>query len=120
MLNENIEVFVIHVSSSSLKSIHPNRKAQITSLITEKVIILDEYLDFANIFSEQQALVLLKQTKLNQHAIKLQNGKQLSYRLIYSLWLVELKILKIYIKINLLDRFIWPSKSPADASIFFI
>ena len=38
---------------------------------------------------------------------------------IYSLGLVELKILKTYIKINLINSFIRPSKSPAKASILF-
>ena len=59
------------MSYLSLKSIYLDRKAQIASLITIKVIIPDEYSGFTNAFLEYQALVLLKQTKLNQYAIKL-------------------------------------------------
>ena len=45
-LNENVEAFVVHVTSFSLylgptMSIHPARKAQIALLLTEKVTIPD-------------------------------------------------------------------------------
>lgn len=43
---------------------------------------------------------------MNKYAIKLDEGKQLFYGLIYSLELVKLKILKIYIKSHLKTRFI--------------
>ena len=49
---------------------------------------------------------LLEYIKINNYAIKLKKSKQLLFRLIYSLELVELKILKIYIKINLANGFI--------------
>ena len=56
---------------------------------------------------------------MNDYAIKLKEGKQLSFGSIYSLKLVELKILKTYIKNNLANSFIYPSKSLAKAFIFF-
>ena len=74
--------------------------------ITKKVKISIKYLNFPDIFSEKKALVLLKIANLNQYAIKLQKDQKLPYRLIYSLSLVEFDILKIYIKINLINRFI--------------
>ena len=52
---------------------------------------------------------LPKNIGINEHAIKLQEGKQPPYRPIYSLGLVELEILKTYIKIYLKTGFIWPS-----------
>ena len=58
-------------------------------------------------------------TKLNQQIIKLQKNQQSAYKLIYSLCLIELKIAKTYIKTNLVNGFIQPSKSPANALIFF-
>lgn len=82
-------------------------------------MILEKYFDFINIFSEKKALVLLEQTKLNKHNIKLENDKQLPYRPIYSLGLIKLKTLKIYIKTFLKTRFIQPSKSSADTLILF-
>ena len=56
---------------------------------------------------------------INKHTIKLQEGKQLPYRPIYSLKQMKLETLKTYIKINLKTGFIWPSKSPAGAFILF-
>ena len=56
---------------------------------------------------------------MNKHVIKLEEGKQPSFRPINSLGLVELKTLKIYIKINLANGFIRPFKSPAEAPILF-
>lgn len=49
----------------------------------------------------------------------LKNGKQLPYKLIYSLGPVELEILKTYIKIHLKTGFIQPSKFPIGVSILF-
>lgn len=46
-------------------------------------------------------------------------GKQLSYRLIYSMQLVELETLKMYIKTHLKTGFIQPFKSPAGELIPF-
>ena len=118
VLDENSETFVIHVTSLDL-GIHPDREAQIALLLTKEVKIPDEYFDFANIFSEEKALVLPECTELNKHAIDLEDGKQPPYELICSLSPVKLEILKTYIKTYLKIGFIRPSKSPAGAPIFF-
>lgn len=62
---------------------------------------------------------LSKNIGTNKHAIKLVESKQPPYRPIYSLSLVNLKILKIYIKTHLNTGFIYLSKSPTGVSIFF-
>ena len=62
---------------------------------------------------------LLEHNGINEHIIKLEKSKQPSFRLIYSLGLVELKTLKTYIETNLANGFIRRSKSPADTSILF-
>ena len=93
--------------------------AQIAFLLTKKVRILDEYLDLANVFLEEKALVLSERTKLNEHAINLEDSKQPSYGLIYSLGLMELEILKTYIKTHLKTEFIQTSKSFTNALILF-
>lgn len=49
---------------------------------------------------------LSKNTSINEHTIKLVEGKQPPYRPIYSLKLVELEILKTYIKTYLKIGFI--------------
>ena len=56
---------------------------------------------------------------MNNYVIELEKNKQLSFRLIYSLGLVELKILKMYIETNLANNFIQLFKSPVGAFIFF-
>ena len=60
---------------------------------------------------------LPKNTSINKHAIKLENGKQPPYGPIYSLKPVELETLNTYIEIYLKTGFIWPLKSPAGAPI---
>ena len=75
-------------------------------LITKKVKISTKYSNFSNFFLEKKALILSKGINLNQYAIELQYGQQLSDKLIYSLGLIKLKTLKIYIKINLANSFI--------------
>ena len=107
-LDENVEAFVVHVTSLSLNSmlIHPAREAQIASLIAEEVKIPTNYSDFLDVFSEKKALVLPEITDLNQHTIELQESQQPPYGPIYSLGLVELKTLKTYIETNLANGFI--------------
>ena len=58
-------------------------------------------------------------TGMNKHAIKVEEDKQPLFGPIYSLGPVELKTLKIYIKINLINSFIQPFKSSANAPILF-
>ena len=121
-MDENVEAFVVHVTSLSLNSmsIHPAKEAQIASLIAEEVTILTDYSDFLDIFSEERALVLPEITDLNQHAIELQKGQQPPYGPIYSLGPVKLETLKTYIETNLANGFTRPSKSPAGAPILFV
>ena len=62
---------------------------------------------------------LPENTGINEHAIKLEEGKQAPFGPIYSLGPVELKTLKTYIKTNLANGFIQPYKSPAGTPILF-
>ena len=78
-----------------------------------------EYCDYNNVFSAEYAAELLENTRINEYTIKLEKGKQPLFGPIYSLRLVELETLKIYIKINLTNGFIWPSKSLTGAPILF-
>ena len=56
---------------------------------------------------------------MNEHANKLEEGKQPPFGSIYSLGLVKLEILKTYLETNLANGFIRPFKSPAGVSIPF-
>ena len=89
-------------------------------LLAKKITVLAKYLDFADVFLEELANVLPEQTWVNEHAIKLEEDKQPPYEPIYSLCLVELKTLKIYIKTSLANGFIWASKLLASISILFL
>ena len=77
-------------------------------------------MDFANIFLEESANVLSKQSGVNKLDIKLEKSKQPPYEPIYSLGPVEFKIFKTYIKTNLGNSFIQASKSIAGAWILFV
>ena len=88
VLDENSEIFVIYVVFFNLApapEIHPNRTAQISSLFTKEVKILEEYSDFTDVFSEEKALLLPEWTEFNQYPIELEKSKKLPYGTIYSL-----------------------------------
>lgn len=65
------------------------------------------------------AAELPEYTEINDYTIKLVDDWQPSYGSIYNLGPVELETLKMYIKNNLVNGFIRPSKSLARAPIFF-
>ena len=44
-------------------------------LLAQKLTILAEYLDFAEVFSEESANILPKQIRVNEHVIELEKGK---------------------------------------------
>ena len=64
----------------------------------KKVIMPVKYLNFVNVILKELPNMLFKYAKMNEHVIKLVNHKQPLYRPIYSLRIVELKTLEIYIK----------------------
>ena len=78
-----------------------------------------EYSDYSNVFSVENAAELPKNTRINEHAMELEEDKQPLFGLIYNLRPIELEILKTYIKINLANGFIWLFKSLAGTLIFF-
>ena len=67
----------------------------------------------------ENAIELPENIGMNKHAIELEENKQLPFGPIYSLGPVELETLKTYIKTNLANGFIRPSKSPTGAPILF-
>ena len=81
--------------------------------------VFSKYINFADIFLLKLAVELLKYININNYAIKLINNSQLLYGLNYSLRLIELEILKAYIKNNLVNMFIRLFKFLAKTPIFF-
>ena len=78
-----------------------------------------EYSDYSDVFSAENAAELPENTGMNEHAIKLEEGKQPPFGPIYSLGSGELETLKTYIEINLANGFIRPFKSLVGAPILF-
>lgn len=91
-------------------------------MLADKTLIKvsSEYSNYANIFLLKAIIQLSEHTKINIHIINIEDSKQPTYELIYSLKLVELKTLTTYIEINLKSVLIWFSKSFTRASIFFV
>ena len=129
VLDVDSETFVVHVAiwEREKMPVHAKRQAQIQDGAQVGALLFDEaptkipveYSDYSNVFSVENAVEFPENIGMNKHAIKLEEGKQLLFRPIYSLGLVELETLKIYIETNLANGFIWPSKFPAGAPIFF-
>ena len=118
-LDLGYETFVVHVASLSSTLLN---RSQISGLIVEEapIKVLAKYSDFADVFSLDLASKLSEHTGINDHTIELvESCQQPLYGPIYSLGQVELETLKAYIKTNLTNRFIRPSKSPANAPILF-
>ncbi len=113
---------MIHVAALKAEtSIHLLWAAQIATLQWDKatIEIPAKYFDYTDIFSSDLAIKLPENTSMNKHAIKLIKRKQPPYGPIYTLSLVELEVLKIYIKTYLKTGFIQPFKSSTDAPILF-
>ncbi len=109
------------LSIDSGNKVHLSKKAQITNLKGDEshTKILSKYADFVDVFLPKLVVELPEYTRINNHILELVDDWQPPYDLIYDLGLVELEILKAYIKNNLANGFIRPSKSLTRAPIFF-
>ena len=131
MLDADRKTFNVHITIQKREEmiVNPGKKAQIKAQngAQVKAILFDkaptevsaEYFDYSNIFLAEIAAELPENTRMNEHTIELKEGKQLLFEPIYSLGPVELETLKTYIETNLANGFIWHSKSPVGALIFF-
>ena len=88
--------------------------------MSEKTKIPTKYFDFSNIFSSNSIIKLLEYNGINDYSINLLDIKQLYYGLTYSLELIGLEILKIYIKVNQTSSLIRLFKSLTNTTILFI
>ena len=129
-LDSEYIIYVVYVGSVSsnmspssfLLDVHSSWRPQISGLIVKETLtkVSAKYLNFTDIFFLDLMSELFEHTGINNHAIELVDScQQLPYRPIYSLKLVELAIVKTYIKTNLVNGFIRLSKSPAGAHILF-
>ena len=102
--------------------IYLKKQAQIGALLFDEVFIKVsvKYFNYSNVFLAKNILELSENFGMNKHIIKPEKDKQLSFRSIYSQEPVKLETLKTYIKTNLANGFIWPSKSLAGTLICLI
>ncbi len=91
----------------------------LAAILVEEPTILTEFEDLADVFSADEAQGLPVRGPQDL-AIKLQDGKQPSWGLIYNLSEKELAILREYLETNLERGWIRPSTSPAGALVFFV
>ena len=117
------KTFVVHVTIRERKKIPINaeKQARIGALIFNEAPteVQVEYSNYSDVFSAENIAELPENTEMNEHAIELEEGKQLLFGPIYSLGPIELQTLKTYIETNLANGFIRPFKSPAGAPILF-
>ena len=122
-LDADSETFVVYVAirEREEKPVHAERQAQVGALLFDEAPteVPAEYSNYSDVFLAENVAELPENTGMNQHAIELEESKQPPFGSIYSLGPVELETLKTYIKTNLANGFIWPSKSLAGAPIFF-
>ena len=118
--NEICVVHIVALAEQITMPIHASRQAKVALQTSKKTGISAEYFNFSDVFSSNSVVELPEYTKINNHFINLLDNKQPLYSSIYSLELVELEMLKIYIETNLASSFIWPSKSLIGALILFV
>lgn len=119
IINLGKKIFIVYMTYLGAEiSIYLACKAQIVLLVAKKVMILIEYLGSADIFLQKLPAELSKVFDINKHSINAAPDKYSPYGKIYSLRLVELKTLKIFIKTNLANRFIRSSKFATRYSTF--
>lgn len=90
----------------------------IVLLLAKKINIPKKYANFLDVFFKKSAIILFNFLDINKYIIDMKPSKQPFNRPIYSLDIIELEILRIYIKTNLANRFIRPFKSLAKTFIF--
>ena len=111
----------IEAQSRAQSGAQTKDKAQVRAILFDKASteVLAEYYDYNDVFLAENAAELPENTRMNEHAIELKEGKQPPVRPIHSLGPVELETLKTYIETNLANGFIRLSKSPVEAPILF-
>lgn len=109
-LNKSSKIFEVYIVALKVSKIgiFLFLVASVAFLLTDKALTKKSfnYLDYADVNLIDFAIELPKYNSINNYIIKQVENKQLFYEPIYSLSLVKLEILKIYIKIHLKTRFI--------------
>ncbi len=109
---KNHDLFVIFMRNI-------DKALKITSFVDSVTLLLLEYHDFLDVFSHELTNTL-SERRLYDHKIQLQKSKTSTFEPLYDMSQDELRILKKYLKNNLIKDFIQVSSSFAISSILFV
>jgi len=96
-----------------------DKALKITPSVDSVTLLLFEYHDFLDVFS-RELTDTLSERRLYDHKIQLQKGKTSIFEPLYDMSQDELRVLKKYLKNNLIKGFIQVSSFPAISSILFV
>jgi len=96
-----------------------NKALKITSFVDFVTLLLLEYHDFLDVFSRELTNTL-SERRFYDHKIQLQKSKTSIFESLYDMSQDELRILKKYLKNNLIKNFIQVSSFLATSSILFV
>jgi len=96
-----------------------DKALKITSFVDSVTLLLLEYHDFLDVFSRELTNIL-SERRLYDHKIQLQKNKTSIFEPLYDMSQDELRILKKYLKNNLIKDFIQVSSFLAISSILFV
>lgn len=119
------KVFLVYIVAFNISSEFNKKylfqRAQIAYLKVDEAFteVSSKYIKFADVFLLKSVAKLPKHMDINNYAINLVDDSQLSYGPIYRFDPIDLEILKAYIKNNLANSFIKPSKFLVGGSILY-
>jgi len=96
-----------------------DKALKITSFVDSATLLPSEYHDFLDVFSRELTDTLSKR-RLYDHKIQLQKSKTSIFESLYDMSQDELRVLKKYLKNNLVKDFIQASSFFAISSILFV
>jgi len=109
---KNHDLFVIFMRNI-------DKALKITSFIDSVTLLLFEYHDFLDVFS-CELMNTLSERRFYDHKIQLQKSKTSIFESLYDMSQDELRVLKKYLKNNLIKDFIQVSSFFAISSILFV
>jgi len=109
---KNHDLFVIFMRNI-------DKALKITSFVDFVTLLLFEYHDFLDVFSRELTNTL-SERRLYDHKIQLQKSKTSIFESLYDMSQDELRVLKKYLKNNLIKDFIQVSSFLAISSILFV
>ena len=96
-----------------------DKALKITSFVDSVTLLFLEYHDFLDVFS-CELINTLSERHFYDHKIQLQKSKTSTFESLYDMFQDELRVLKKYLKNNLIKDFIQVSSFLAISSVLFV